>query len=442
VPEDSFAVHKSVRIGLLGAAFDTGNMGVSALAESATKCILYRWPEAEITLLDSGCVVGEEQLRIGDNALCIKKLPIRFCRNVFLANHFIVLCFYAFLFKLFNGERFKRFCARRNASLRDIMQIDFVADIAGGDSFSDIYGMHRFVLGFLRKWLVMLFNKDLIMLPQTYGPFKRSLARVMARYILKRAKLIYSRDRAGVEYVNSLLNNRGNGKVRFVPDVAFVLDARRPEHIDIEPSADLRAQGSIVVGLNISGLLFNGGYSRNNMFGLRSDYRELIYAVIEMFLKRQKVSVLLVSHVFPPANNTVESDSEACFKMYECFRKTYPGKIFMVKGEYDQSEIKYIIGLSDFFIGSRMHACIAAISQGIPAVGIAYSGKFYGVFEGIGVADCVVDAGNYDKKQVLEKVESIFERKDKIRENLNYAMPQVKECVSGIFAGRDEFSTS
>jgi polysaccharide pyruvyl transferase WcaK-like protein len=117
------------------------------------------------------------------------------------------------------------------------MQIDIVADITGGDSFSDIYGMRRFLIGFLRKWLVLLFNKDLVMLPQTYGPFKRSLTRVMARYILKRTKLIYSRDRAGVEYLNSLLNNRGNGKVRFVPDVAFVLDARKPEHLDIEPSA-------------------------------------------------------------------------------------------------------------------------------------------------------------------------------------------------------------
>jgi len=435
VPENSFAVHKSVRIGLLGAAFDTGNMGVGALAESVVKCILYKWPQAEIIMLDSDRGVYEQQRRIGDKYLCIKELPIRFCKDIFLENHFIVLCFYAFLFKIIRGERFRRFCARRNESLRRIMQIDIVADITGGDSFSDIYGMRRFLIGFLRKWLVLLFNKDLVMLPQTYGPFKRSLTRVMARYILKRAKLIYSRDRAGVEYVNSLLNNHGSGKVRFVPDVAFVLDARRPEHLDIEPSTDLRSQESIVVGLNISGLLFNGGYSRNNMFGLRSDYRELIYAVIEMFLKRQKVSVLLVSHVFPPVNNAVESDSEACFKMYECFRKIYPGRIFMVKGEYDQGEVKHIIGLSDFFIGSRMHACIAAISQGIPAVGIAYSGKFYGVFESIGVADCVVDAGNYDKKQVLEKIESIFERKDKIRATLNYAMPQVKECVSEIFAG-------
>ena len=38
-----------------------------------------------------------------------------------------------------------------------------------------------------------------------------------------------------------------------------------------------------------------------------------------------------------------------------------------------------------------MHACIAALSQTVPAVAIAYSRKFLGVMETIGVEDIVVD---------------------------------------------------
>ena len=434
MPENAGDKCKSVRIGLLGAALNTGNMGVSALAESAIKCVLLRWPDAEITLLDSGRVVGEEKLRIGDKILCIKKLPIRFCKNIFLENHFIVLCFYAFLFRIVRGERFREFCARRNESIRRILQIDIVADITGGDSFSDIYGMRRFLIGFLRKWLVLLFNKDLLMLPQTYGPFKRSLTRVMARYILKRAKLIYSRDEAGVEYVNLLLNNRGSGKVRFVPDVAFVLDARKPSHIDIEPSADARERHSTVVGLNISGLLFNGGYNRDNMFGLGSNYRELVYAVAEMLLKQQKVSVLLIPHVFPRAGNEVESDSDACLEIYGQLKQIYPCKIFIVKGQYDQGEIKYIIGLCDFFIGSRMHACIAAMSQYIPTVGLAYSKKFQGVFESVNLGNCVVDVRSCDGQKVLDMIESAFKKRNQIHNQLKQVIPQVTENILGIFS--------
>jgi len=433
--ESSDTRHKPVKIGLLGASFDTGNMGVNALAESTIKIILNRWPDAEITLLDSGSVVEEEQLKIGGKNLRIKKLPIRLCRNILLENHFVVLCLYAFLLKVFRWERFKRFCTQRNASLRSIIQMDMVADITGGDSFSDIYGMRRFIIGFLRKWLVLLFNKDLIMLPQTYGPFKRRVARAMARHILSRASMVYSRDLAGIEYVNTLLNNRQNGKVRFAPDVAFVLDARKPEHFDSGSLLPARTEKSIVVGVNISGLLFNGGYTQDNMFGLKTSYADLMKAVIERLLISENVIILLIPHVFPPADLMVESDAIACSRIYEVLHPKYPGKIFLVENQYSQGEIKYIIGLCDFFIGARMHACIAALSQGIPAVGIAYSRKFYGVFESVGLADCVADARSCDEGQLLEKVESALEQKDRIKKHLEDTMPSIKQAVLNIFEG-------
>jgi len=433
VAERSDTKLKPMRIGLLGASFDTGNMGVSALAESTIKCILHRWPDAEVALLDSSCVVAEHRQRIGDKDVCVRELPIRFCKNVLLSNHFLVLCFYALLFKVFRWEGFKRFWARRNASLRSITQMDLVADITGGDSFSDIYGMPRFVLGFLRKWLVLLFNKDLIMLPQTYGPFKQPLARVMARKILKRAGLVYSRDRAGVEYVKKLLNDSENGKVRFAPDVAFVLDSRKPANLIIGPSANIRAQNSIVVGLNVSGLLFNGGYTQDNMFGLKTDYRELIYRIIEMLFKNKKAIILLIPHVFPPVGYEIESDHDVCLKVYKQLRQIYPDRVFIIKGKYNQGEIKYIIGLCDFFIGSRMHSCIAAMSQCVPAVGLAYSDKFEGVFETAQSEQFVVDMRNHKKDEILKVVFNAFEGRKVIRNHLQKTIPEIQNKVMNLF---------
>ena len=431
--EKDSPIKKKKKIGLLGASFDTGNLGVSALAESSIKIILNRWTDAELTLLDSGRDPGEHRVKIGDKDLCIRELPIRFCMNVFRGNHFLVLCLYALLFRVFRWKKFKRFWARRNASMRSIIQMDLVADITGGDSFSDIYGMHRFILGFLRKWLVLLYGKKLIMLPQTYGPFKRRLSRAMARYILRRASTIYSRDRAGVGDVKKLLNNTENGKVRFAPDVGFVLDSRKPKQLDIEPSADIRAQNSIVVGLNVNGLLFNGGYNRNNMFGLKTDYRELICEIIKMLLKEEEVVVLLIPHVFPPSGYEVESDPDACLKVYEQLRRIYAGRIFLVRGEYDQGEIKYIIGLCDFFIGSRMHSCIAALSQCVPAVGLAYSDKFEGVFETAQNEQHVLDMRNHKKDEILKVVFNAFEERKVIRNHLQRIIPAIQNKVMNLF---------
>jgi len=89
--------------------------------------------------------------------------------------------------------------------------------------------------------------------------------------------------------------------------------------------------------------------------------------------------------------------------------------------------------LCDFFIGSRMHSCIAALSQGIPAVGIAYSGKFHGVFESIGVADCVADARRYVEGELLEKIRSAYQRMDHLRENLHESVPRAQSEILDMF---------
>jgi polysaccharide pyruvyl transferase WcaK-like protein len=44
-----------------------------------------------------------------------------------------------------------------------------------------------------------------------------------------------------------------------------------------------------------------------------------------------------------------------------------------------------------FFIGSRMHACLAAISQCVPTVSIAYSSKFITVMKTFSMGHYVAD---------------------------------------------------
>ena len=427
-------IKKNMKICLLGASFETGNMGVSALAESSIKVILNYWPEAEITLLGVGYTPHEDRFFISDREVHIKTLPIRFSKNIFLPYHFLVFVLYGLLSKVLPGSALKNALVNSNSYYKTLCETDLAVDITGGDSFSDIYGFRRFFLGFLCKWLVMFSGIQLVLLPQAYGPFRGRLARAMAKHILKRASLVYSRDQAGIEYVNKLLNKGAkNGKVQFAPDVAFVLDAFKPKQLDIEPSANIRAQSSIVIGLNISGLLFNGGYTRNNMFGLKSNYCELIYAVIEMFLKDKNTALLLISHVFPPAGYEVESDPDACRHVYEIGAAEYRDRIFLASGKYNHNEIKYIIGLCDFFIGSRMHSCIAALSQGIPAVGLAYSGKFLGVFNSLGIGDLAIDIKTEEESVILSRTKEAFMNRDKIAAGLRNRLPVVQRKVLSLF---------
>jgi len=421
---------ENMKICLLGASFDTGNLGVSALAESSIKIILNRWPDAEVILLGMGSIESEHHLMLSGKDVRIRALRMRFGKNVFLRSHFCVLLLNAMLLKLLPFRRFRNLLCAVNPYVKVLVETDKVFDITGGDSFSDIYGLRRFLIfGFLQKWLITQFGKELILLPQTYGPFERSFTRLMAKFILKRAGVVYARDRSSVEYVRTLLGNHSNnGKIHFMPDVAFVLDSHEPEHIDVRVLTDDRKKDSIVVGFNISGLLFNGGYTQENMFGLKTNYRELVYSVVDYLMKDERLLVLLVPHVVTPCS-AVEDDPNACRQLYEKLSEKYPGRIFLTQGQYNQNEIKYIIGLCDFFIGSRMHACIAALSQSIPAVGIAYSKKFQGVFDSIGLGDCVADVYQCSEDKLLSTIKTALKDRDKIRMHLSKIVPGIKANI-------------
>ena len=85
-----------------------------------------------------------------------------------------------------------------------------------------------------------------------------------------------------------------------------------------------------------------------------------------------------------------------------------------------------------------MHATIAALSQGIPAVGMAYSRKFIGVFETAGVADCVLDLRSLTNAEVLNGVMEIYQRRDSIGLVLAKTVPKLKEQLFKMFDGIGE----
>jgi len=428
------------QISLLGASFDTGNLGVSALAESSVKCILGRWPNARVTLLGGGREEGVHRLSLSGRDIMLSKMPIRFSKNILLPEHFCRLALRAALWRLLPFGSVRKRLARGNRHFRSLLETDCFIDISGGDSFSDIYGMRRLTLGFLTRLLPLMLKKNFLLFPQTYGPFKRRVARTMARYVLRRAKLIYSRDRAGLEYTTSLMAGVQMGdRLRFAPDVAFVLDARRPPEQDWAQVNRFRSNWPVLVGLNVSGLLYYGGYTDRNEFGLKLDYREMIDGIVESLLRTPDVGIVLVPHVIPRGDfrGSKENDLHACLDVQVRMSKTHPDRLFVVQSECDQAQIKCIIGLCQFFLGARMHSCIGALSQGIPAIGLAYSKKFRGVFETVGVEDLVLDMRSATAQEIVAAVDGLFKTRQAIAERLRERIPVAQRQVQDLLKDVD-----
>jgi len=164
------------------------------------------------------------------------------------------------------------------------------------------------------------------------------------------------------------------------------------------------------------------------MFGLGVSYQQLVYDLIDMFITKKSARVLLVPHVLAAAAD-LESDSGACENIFEALKSKYPGNIGLTRGMYDYNEIKYVIGQCDFFIGARMHACIGALSQNIPTVPIAYSDKFLGIMESLGLQNLVVDPRYMKEPEILEVVERVYGTREAVRHQLETIMPRVKQDI-------------
>ena len=423
-----------LRIVLLGASLDTGNMGVNVLANASVKCVASCFPTAEISFLDYAKDPSVHVIRLGSSEVAIRTVNIRFSKKLYLPNNIALLLLLALVLKCIPSPSLRRWILARNQWLRHIEEADMILSIAGGDSFSDIYGLRRLLYVSLPQIFSLWMGKELILLPQTIGPFRGAFARRCARYILRGAQRVYGRDQLSVSLALALRGEpQDTEHVALGYDVGFILDAIAPKTLDTgEFPLGTQDRRVPIVGLNVSGLLWRGGYTHHNMFGLRVDYKKLILEVLDFFIQEKGAAVLLVPHVFGIGANS-ESDSLVCNQLWETLSGKYGARLGLLHGTYDQSELKYVIGLCDFFVGSRMHACIAAVSQSVPAVSVAYSDKFVGVMETIGMGSNVADARYLNEQEMLALIERAFSRRFEIRRDLLQSMPKVRASILSLF---------
>lgn len=408
------------RVSILGASLDSGNRGVTALGESVVSLVRGLEPSARITFHYYSSAGGVRRVPSGDAGQDISVMNCRLSPRSKPGEHIALILVAALLYRL--GWRTP---ARRNPWLSALLDASFIADIRGGDSLSDIYGLRRFVLGSLPLLSAWLLGRPYILLSQTYGPFRSRIARWLAALTLRRATEVWTRDRRCVPIVEALAGRTP----QFSPDVAFTLTPARPARMTLEPpSADLES-ASVLVGLNVSGLLYMGGYTGDNMFGLRSNYRDVVEQVVTTLLERTGATILIVPHTFG-----AEMEETASAALLESTMTRHPGRVVRLTTRLGAGEVKWLIGRTDFFIGARMHACIGALSQGVPAAGLGYSDKFIGVFESAGIGDSVVDLRRHDADAASREVLRLFRCRDATAARLRTDIPTVQSKVRQAFA--------
>lgn len=419
-------------IGILGIAPTSGNRGVQALGAALMLKALGNKRDKNSVLLFSGQNSAKPvNVRTENGCLSIPVINNRMSLRAPLRSHFAFILLMSVLYRIIPEARFRSFIKKKVPWIRHIAETDCIGDIRGGDSFSDIYGLQRFIRGFLTAYSVILVKGTIIQFPQTYGPFKTGLSRILAKVLFSRSSVVVARDNQSLKLAREYVSD--STQLLTCPDIAFSLVPIKPQVLPLIYQGSKPDSGLELLGINVSGLLYYGGYSRNNMFDLKLEYRKVVPELICTLLKLFQGHIVLIPHTLAP-KGSVESDNSACADIYNSLGVEAKKRVHLIDGDYDCHELKWIIGQTNFFIGARMHSCIAALSQGVPCIGIAYSSKFYGVFQSVSFEDWVVDARVLTSQQLIDKIILLFQKRDKVRIMLAQEAEKARNRIDEVFS--------
>ena len=305
-------------------------------------------------------------------------------------------------------------------------------DASGGDSFADIYGRRRFLWVSRPKWLAIAMKRPLVLLPQTYGPYKDPVMRREAADIVAHAVCAVARDARSYEVLKELLGNRFDPSRHLVgTDMAFRLPTIDPpaEALDLVERARAMARGAAVAGINVSGLIANAPDSWRK-YGFRDDYAVTSRKLVLRLLDSGAGAVILLPHVIIDGGADTESDIHASHALRNSLEPTQRERVFIASGYEFPTEAKAIIRRLDWFTGCRLHATIGSLSNSVSTATIAYSDKARGIFEALGVGDTVADPRVLRGDEVVEHQVRCFVARDRHR-------TAIAENLPGILATAD-----
>ncbi len=306
-----------------------------------------------------------------------------------------------------------------NPLVRRLTEAHAVADLSGGDSFTDLYGLRRLDTICAPKEAALRSGRPLVLLPQTFGPFSTTRGRERAERLVRSTALAYARDAWSYEQLLALAGGDADtSRLRQGVDVAFGLRPSEPDPATVTRLEQLA--GDVVVGVNVSGLLRDE--TEGGRFRLAGDYLATMTSTVKALIGAGAF-VVLVSHVH--GAQPEENDAAAFERLELSLDALERRRIWRLNPHLRAAQLKWCIARMDWFAGSRMHATIAALSSGVAAFGYAYSDKAHGVFGTCGVADQVTDARAVAGEEAVEMAMASFEARGETRATLAERVPAV-----------------
>jgi polysaccharide pyruvyl transferase WcaK-like protein len=341
----------------------------------------------------------------------------------------------------------------KSRRLEEYARADMVIQVPM-DLYSDFFGFR--IIAELSSELLMseLLGKRTVVWATGFGPLRGRVARWLSVRALNGVDLITVREEESRDLLQRM---RVTAPMFLTADPAFLLQAAprwevkeilKKEGIDqlrkpiigvtpstrqldeqIKNSAHLsilswiNSFASLVLPARIYKRLVRAVMRSSLSSSIRSlhvQYVEQVVQIVNLLVKELNCSVIIIPHVQAPG---LLFDDKTVAE--EVVRLAGSDRVQLLKENWSARQIKGVIGECDLFIATRMHACVSALSQGIPTIAVGSGPKYAGIMKSLGLERLV--CSDFEAKEVWQKVIEAWTLRDQIRLALSLGIRNVSD---------------
>jgi polysaccharide pyruvyl transferase WcaK-like protein len=308
-----------------------------------------------------------------------------------------------------------------NRSRRDVINAyrcsDAVIDIRGF-SGSDEFGPRPAIDRYTGYELAAASGNRIILMPQSWGPFKHPVVRDYVARLLRLSDLVFAREHESLAHLGEL-PGFDTSRVVHAPDIAFHFQGDPPE------AGRMRlAELGVAIGERpVVGITPNMRIvERTSGDGAGNAYFRSLLGLGRWFLDHTDASLVLIPHEHTPGR---ANDPELCTAVATALGA--PDRVASLTGLESAATIKSVIGLLDFVVASRYHSLVAAISTRTPVAVIGWSHKYDELMQRAGLGEWVTDPARRPGAATEELLIDAWRHRDEIRRSLEAHVPALEQ---------------
>lgn len=383
------------------------NLGDDAILKSSLKLLNNRYPESRFSLMANHPQSWEKYSEINIVPSFINYTKGR--RKSVSVYKFVRLLFYLFFDTL--KLKFPR-------PDHDIMQIIEAFDTAniifscGGGNF---YSNSFFAFDLILNTLCLVYSgakkKQVVMLPQSFGPFKKKFHVFLLKIGLKFSEFIFAREKISFELLEGI--KIPQSKIDLLPDLALALDSSIQNFYN--------KTDKFYVGVTII-----DREKQFSEFKNQGIYQEELVNTLNYLSLFHNASFYLFVQCRGPSQD--QNDNNITQKFYEELKEN--GLDVQIMSDYNDAE-SIINDFSDMnlIIASRLHTAIFGIINYLPTLLIGYQPKAKGLYDLLGLEEYYLSIDDIKHDTITNKVVDLIENETIFIRKVRRKLPDIKNKI-------------